>query len=212
MLDYSGIYPQIWDAVEHQDGEKGCLFSHKEVLRDIIIQNYTWSLVFEDDVDFDVSLVQQLDKLKSDLITPEMHMVYLGVFNEVGIERLHKSDRTILVESKRPSGAFAYMLTQTGASEFLALLNKIGDDNPVDKWFSGGKLSSWNVFPQLVTGIPSMKSDLRDDDGVREWQTKNQPKFENSCYQKILSSESNRRNRKAKSSSSETSEKVRRTS
>jgi hypothetical protein len=60
----------------------------------------------------------------------------------------------------------------------------------MERWAPGmvrtSLFSNYSVYPQLVTGIPSLKSDLRGQGEVEVGQTMFQPTFKDSCYKKLF--------------------------
>lgn len=107
MLHHVGIYPQVWEAYElPEDPTKGCLYSHKNIMRDIFIHNYKWALILEDDVDFDVTFRDQLADLMHNRVKEGVDLVYLGVVNEEAIITGHNSTKTIFKKASKPRLVF----------------------------------------------------------------------------------------------------------
>ena len=93
MLNYVGINPQVFTAIDKDSyefrdapnkGELGCFESHRAISRDVIVNDYKWSLVLEDDINFNITFKEDLIKYMKLVLEsePTAEMVYFGTFAE----------------------------------------------------------------------------------------------------------------------------------
>jgi len=98
-------------------GQWGCLMSHIKVIQDAITNNYKNILILEDDVNFDINIINNIYKV-SNIIenNPEWKIIYLGGgqndWSKVDIQHTY-------YHPNNTTGTFAYMVNVAFYQELL---------------------------------------------------------------------------------------------
>lgn len=205
MLKHVGIFPKVFTAIDKslpqfQDspdnvkGIRACLESHRAILRDVIKNEYKWTLILEDDVNFNVSFKYDLIKYRSLVLdfNSIAQMIYFGGFGDSNayIERNAIDPKVIRVT--KTYGSFAYAVSLDGAKTLLPILEDLTE--PVDT-FEKSKILAYIVYPLLVTGIHKLGSDLRSQSSVVGTQSDWQPEFKVPVYEIFFGKEEPKRSR-----------------
>ncbi|MBF7069230.1 glycosyltransferase family 25 protein [Campylobacter volucris] len=182
------INEQIYDSfvdydrmiLEHKRklsyGEIGCLFSHKFCLEKIVSDNLECAIIIEDDVFFDINLInfiREKDKFPNDL---ELLML--------GHQRQVYTDTNFRIESPyskrfcvnilnykirrlvgRGNGGYGYFITNKGAKKLLNYLEHFF--LPIDAIISNDKyINIYAVFPVLITTHPDFMRESSTQDNI----------------------------------------------
>ncbi|MDL2336840.1 MAG: glycosyltransferase family 25 protein [Pseudomonadota bacterium] len=134
------------------DGEVGCYLSHLSVWRAISESRVARALVLEDDVRLDPAL----NAILADLASPpcnEIDLIRLSCSQKAVGKTLMKlsSHRSLLLPTKNPSSAMAYVVTMRGAKRLLNALSRpfIPIDTAIDRCWQQG-IRSALVAPPVV--------------------------------------------------------------
>lgn len=146
-------------------GEIGCFMSHYNIWLDIVKNNYSWSIVFEDDVRFERNFNLKLNELiESIKDRNEIDFIYLGRKRE-GNKEDEKWFNNFTVYPTYSYWTIGYIVTLNGAKKLIANkpLNKlipvdeyipiIYDKHPNLDWknqFKQRNLFALSVHPLLV--------------------------------------------------------------
>jgi len=125
---YSGIRRRLFFGKDLTSPELGILFSNKEILKDIIKNNYREALVLEDDVVVKDNFHFILSKLIESNINWEL-VRFLGKpkmakYRQRKIFNLDASFNLVRIGST-PGGSYAYIISQEGAKKLLKSMDKI---------------------------------------------------------------------------------------
>ena len=200
MLNHVGINPNVFTAVDknsyevkdwEKPAERACFESHRSMLRQIIINKYNWTLILEDDINFNTTFKTNLIEYRNLVIKshPTAQMIYFGSFLDS-----YSWDGVInptVFRSSNTYGTFAYAVSLSGAKRFHEILETY--DGPVD-CFDKSLIEAYVVHPHICTGIIALKSDLRDRDEADSQQLDGQPKFKQPVYELLFGKDSRARN------------------
>jgi|TARA_B110000971_G_C19938902_1_gene467771 glycosyl transferase family 25 len=125
---YSGIRRRLFFGKDLTSPELGVLFSNKEILKDIIKNNYSKALIFEDDVVIKDNFHFILSKLIQSNINWEL-VRFLGKskmtkYRQRKIFNLNASFNLVRIGSC-PGGSYAYIISQEGAKKLLKSMNNV---------------------------------------------------------------------------------------
>ena len=125
---YSGIRRRLFFGKDLTSPELGVLFSNKEILKDIIKNNYSKALVLEDDAVIKDNFHYILSKLTESNINWEL-VRFLGKpkmvkYRQRNIFNLDASFNLVRIGSS-PGGSYAYIISQKGAKKLLKSMDNI---------------------------------------------------------------------------------------
>ena len=125
---YSGIRRRSFFGKDLTSPELGILFSNKEILKDIIKNNYSEALVLEDDVVIKDNFHFILSKLTQSNINWEL-VRFLGKskmtkYRQRKIFNLDSSFNLVRIGSC-PGGSYAYIISQKGAKKLLKSMDNV---------------------------------------------------------------------------------------
>ena len=125
---YSGIKRRLFFGKDLTSPELGILFSNKEILKDIIKNNYSHALVLEDDVVIKDNFHFILSKLIQSNINWEL-VRFLGKpkmtkYRQRKIFNLDASFNLVRIGSC-PGGSYAYIISRKGAKKLLKSMDKV---------------------------------------------------------------------------------------
>ena len=191
MLKYVDIKPQVFTAIDkssyevkdwHKPAERACYLSHRAMLRDIIINEFKWSLILEDDIDFQRSFKSDLISYKNLVLDshPSAQMIYFGAFGDSnGVDQENTIEPTV-IRATSTFGTFAYAVSLDGAKRLYKITEEMKGGIDV---FDKNEIEVYIVYPLISTGIHKLGSDLRSQEKVVSTQSLWQPKFEHSVYE-----------------------------
>ena len=146
--------------------ELACWASHMQVWSEIAAKgdDHSWTLVFEDDIDLELDLVDILQSFPRDLWnSPEL--IYLGYCGNPPGPLLYNGTRNFRVhQAVNPSCTHAYAIQSRTASKLMRLLaspRKAIDDSIVDL-VSAGELVAFSMHPPLA--LQQVITSLRPSD------------------------------------------------
>ncbi|MDG2253209.1 MAG: glycosyltransferase family 25 protein [Methylophilaceae bacterium] len=127
-LSYSGVKRRLFFGKDLTSPELGVMFSNKEILKDIIKNNYREALVFEDDVIIKDNFHFILSKLYASDISWEL-IRFLGKpkmakYRQRKIFNLDGPFNLVRIGSS-PGGSYAYIISQEGAKKLLKSMDKV---------------------------------------------------------------------------------------
>lgn len=125
---YSGVKRRLFFGKDLTSPELGVLFSNKEILKDIIKNNYSEALVLEDDVVIKDNFHFILSKLTQSNINWEL-VRFLGKpkmakYRQRKIFNLDASFNLVRIGSC-PGGSYAYIISREGAKKLLKSMDKV---------------------------------------------------------------------------------------
>jgi len=125
---YSGIKRRLFFGKDLTSPELGVLFSNREILKDIIKNNYKEAIVLEDDVIIKNNFHYILSKLTESDIDWEL-VRFLGkpkmsTYRQRKIFNLDASTNIVRIGSS-PGGSYAYIISQQGAKKLLKSMDKV---------------------------------------------------------------------------------------
>ncbi|EWH04888.1 hypothetical protein AT00_17145 [Pseudoalteromonas lipolytica SCSIO 04301] len=135
-------------------GEIGCVKSHLLALGNLVTSEYEYALIFEDDIDFELT-VKQIDELIDcgpidfDVILLGHHPRYirtkgagLSFWNRVKVTKYHIIGKF----SEKPLGAYSYLVTKKAALTLLRDFDTI--KRPFD-WWNFDELNIYGIYPPI---------------------------------------------------------------
>lgn len=164
-------------------GEVGCLLSHKKCFEKIVAEDISIALIFEDDVVLDENFTKILNAA---LQHKDSYDILRFIKKPKLLKKPHKNlfhlndKHSICKTHGVPGGAYAYLITRTGAEKMLYQMEK--NYLPVDTlmgqvWLTGAR--SYLVMP----GVATVKDELGTMIGDERFDKK---KLDASGVQKIL--------------------------
>ncbi len=165
--DYDGLRRRLCYGKDLSPGELGCYFSHRSLLKNIVENKIQFSLIFEDDVvlskkfkivlekllecSYPWELVRFLGKPK---INQLMQRKIVKIYQEFYLTRLATS----------PGGAYAYLISYSGAKKLLKSMTKITCPNDTIMglpWRS--KLDVLTIQPAIASWDKVYKSSIGEE-------------------------------------------------
>jgi len=157
--------------------EIACALSHKNIYQKLIDGDVEKALIFEDDIEFDESLIQMLDSI--DILPSDWELILLGhhgAASRVGnIKGSLWGRKRISTNYKlvRPSelayGTYGYLINRKGASKLLAELELIA--KPVDHYTGDSSyINLYAVCPPVIEIHEDLSDNYHSMEGRQELQ------------------------------------------
>lgn len=165
--EYLGRLRRLFYGKDLTKGELGCFFSHKLLLEKIVAEKRDMSLVFEDDV----ILYNDFKNVIEALINKEITWDFIRFIDKPKLNKKLKLSVHKLFESytvtrlgTAPGGAYAYIISQTGAKKLLKAMNKIWTPNDTlmgQTWrtYSDNLI----IYPPVASWDKKFESHIGDD-------------------------------------------------
>lgn len=171
MFNLIHLKPIVINAIDkklysdlNNPGWKACLESHRTALRQVVLNNDSLAIIFEDDIDFTLDLPLQLRRIHHHT-GAEFDIIMLGHCSESDggslLTQITTNNYTIQVrESVHPFCGHAYAVSNDGARKMLRFLDwRFGLTKPwkgsihFDSTFSSLRVRNakmYSVFPPIV--------------------------------------------------------------
>jgi GR25 family glycosyltransferase involved in LPS biosynthesis len=169
-------------------GEKGCFISHMMAYKDIIKNNYNFSLIFEDDCYFCEDFNNKINMIINEM-PKDTQILYIGGRGTPNF-KMEPSTCTKITENivshkltnwnmrdkiNHDRCAYSYIISKELASKFLNYCKNNYNFNslllPIDHWMIktclDNKISIYNSYPLLCFSDPNSKdSDIRNNSSL----------------------------------------------
>jgi GR25 family glycosyltransferase involved in LPS biosynthesis len=151
--------------------ELACWASHMQIWSNIVVSSHndSWTLIFEDDVDLEMSSIDILRSFPR-FLWEQPDMIYVGhCGNPPGARLFTGAHGYRIHRAINPSCTHAYAIRTRAAARLLRLLSTPTEpiDNGITRLNSDGQLLIYSIHPPLALQQPSLTYHVSDVNPVR---------------------------------------------